>query len=144
MANERSKSGPGRIESASSAVARRRDQRQQDFEIEFFDHILIRSPKLVDVLRVQGELLTHSGFHERALVVDRRLARLRPDDHLVHYNLACSLALLGQSKDAVNRLRQAIELGYGDFDYLEQDGDLDSLRDSADYRQLLEDYGVGQ
>ena len=125
-------------------IARFAERSQSDFEIEFFDRILQRDPSYVDVLRCQGELLTRQGMHERALEVDRRLAELLPHDCIVHYNLACSLALGEQQHEAIEELRMAIEQGYDDFGFMVMDADLQSLREHPDYRELLRDYGVDE
>jgi len=115
---------------------------QLDFDIAFYDRILKRDPNYVDVLRCQGELLSRKGQHERALAVDRRLAELLPHDYVVRYNLACSLAVGGFTGEAIAALRAALERGYDDFEYLESDSDLDSLRDEPAYRALMREYGI--
>jgi tetratricopeptide (TPR) repeat protein len=117
-----------------------RDQSQLDFDIAFYGHILERAALYVDVLRCQGELLTRKGLHQQALQIDRRLVELLPDDEVVHYNLACSLALAGDTPDALNALRSALERGYDDFDYLLADADLNSLREEPEYQALLREY----
>jgi tetratricopeptide (TPR) repeat protein len=119
------------------------DQCQLDFDIDFFQRVLHRYPDYVDVLRCQGQLLTRKGLHERALEVDRRLVELRPEDGVAHYNLACSLALGQRAKEAIEELCRALESGYDDFDYLEADSDLDSLRNHPAYAALLRRYGIG-
>ncbi|HEX4149133.1 MAG TPA: hypothetical protein VHY20_09100 [Pirellulales bacterium] len=123
-----------------AVVASFRDRSQLDFDLAFFDQLLEREPDYVDVLRCQGELLTRKGQHERALVIDRRLVLLLPDDSVVHYNLACSLALLGEPHEAIAALRCALECGYGDLDYLKLDSDLDTLRDEPEFRLLLDEF----
>ena len=80
---------------------------QLDFDIAFFDRILQRRPDYVDVLRCQGELLSRKGLHQLALAVDRRLAELLPEDYVVRYNLACSLAVGGYRREAIATLRTA-------------------------------------
>lgn len=117
------------------------EQTQIDFDIAFYEQILQRSPNYVDVLRLVGELLTRRGFHARALVVDRRLAQLLPDDSTVLYNLACSLSLSGLIPEAIDALRTALIQGYSDFEHLELDRDLDNLRDEPEYAELLKEYG---
>lgn len=129
-------------EAAGASAQSAGSQGQLDFEIEFFQEILDRSPRFVDVLRCQGELLTQKGLHERALAVDRRLASLCPDDCIVRYNLACSLALVGDRAAAIRELRRALEQGYDDFEYLWRDADLDSLREEPGYRELLKEYSI--
>jgi tetratricopeptide (TPR) repeat protein len=121
--------------------ARFRDQNQLDFDIEFFDSVLERHPDYVDVLRCQGQLLSRKGMHARALQVDQRLVQLDPTDPVAHYNLGCSLAVLGYAKDALAALRQALLRGYRDIDYLESDRDLESLREEPGYRALLREFG---
>jgi tetratricopeptide (TPR) repeat protein len=115
---------------------------QLDFDIAFYDRILQRDPNYIDVLRCQGELLSRKGLHERALGIDRRLAELLPTDFVIRYNLACSLAVGGHRREAIAALRAALEQGYDDFEYLENDGDLDSLREDPAYVALLREYGI--
>ncbi|HEX4128555.1 MAG TPA: hypothetical protein VHZ24_00845 [Pirellulales bacterium] len=118
-------------------VAALGEQSQLDFDLAFYDAVLRRSPNCLDVLRCQGELLTRKGLHERALVIDRRLVLLLPEEPVVRYNLACSLALNGEPGEAIDELRNALELGYEDLDFLQTDADLDSLRDDPRYQALM-------
>ena len=60
--------------------------------------------------------------------MDRRLARLCPEDPLVHYNLACSFSLTEEFRKSAHALRKAIQRGYRDFDHLRRDSDLEPLR----------------
>jgi tetratricopeptide (TPR) repeat protein len=113
---------------------------QADFEIEFFERILVRRPDDVNVLRALGELLSRKGFWERSLKVEERLIELRPRDGIAHYNLACSLAMQGAAADAIDALARAIDHGYSDFGHLEVDPDLNSLRHLPAYRALLRRY----
>lgn len=115
-------------------------QSQIDFEIEFFQRILRAYPEYVDVLRILGNNLTVQGRLREGLDVDRQLVRLRPEDYLAFYNLACTHALLGRVEEAILALRQSIELGYRDFKYMHQDRDLDSLRNDPRYRVLMAEY----
>lgn len=117
-----------------------RKQTQAEFEIEFFDSILDRDPDYVDVLRCQGELLSRKGYHERALAVDRRLAKLVPYDGVVHYNLACSLARNGLDDECLASLRRALERGYDDFEYLDLDADFESMRNDPRFTALVDEF----
>ena len=120
--------------------ARVHDQHQLDFELDFFEGVLSRCPDYVDVLRIMGNLLTLKGRFADGLQVDKRLARLRPNDALAHYNLACSYALLKRPEQSLKTLRRAVELGYRDFRYMREDRDLDSIRHDPRFRQLLRDF----
>ncbi len=129
-----SKSAPG------SALVKAPDQSQLDFEIGFFGGILERFPDYVDILRVQGNNLTLKGRFAEGLHLDKRLVELRPGDPLVHYNLACSFALLKRTELALKTLRRAVELGYEDFHYMREDRDLDAIRNDPRFHALLREF----
>jgi tetratricopeptide (TPR) repeat protein len=110
---------------------------QADFEIAFFERVLSRNPDNIHVLRALGEQLARKGLWERSLKVEEHMIRLRPDDGIAHYNVACSLAMQGAASQAIEALDRAIHCGYRDFGHLEVDPDLDSLRNLPAYRALL-------
>jgi tetratricopeptide (TPR) repeat protein len=115
---------------------------QDEFEREFFQSILERNDSHAEVLRRQAELLSRHGDHQGALRLDRRLVELHPDDPVVHYNAACSLAQTGHRSEAIRSLTRAIELGYDDFAHIEADADLDGLRDEPSFQELLRRHGL--
>jgi tetratricopeptide (TPR) repeat protein len=111
--------------------------KQLDFDIEFFESLLVRNPRAVEVLRVLAELVSQKGLVWRAVELDRMLVDLLPNDFLARYNLACSLARAGRPEEAIDALSRAILLGYDDLAHLEVDPDLDSLRGHPEFRELL-------
>jgi tetratricopeptide (TPR) repeat protein len=125
---------------SAGKTARAPEQSQLDFELAFFDGVVQRSPDYVDVLRILGNLLTLKGRFDEGLRIDQRLVRLRPDDALAHYNLACTYALMNRADLSLRTLRRAVELGYRDFRYMREDHDLDSIRHDPRFRQLLLEY----
>ncbi len=105
---------------------------------DFLEVEVDRHPDNIDALTELGQVCTRLGHWERGLAVDRELVRLVPDSPTVHYNLACSQALLGATEPALDSLERAVELGYDDPQYLESDGDLVSLRGEGRFRALVE------
>jgi len=128
---------------SSSTKRGRTEAGQLDFELAFFGDILDSSPDYVDVLRIMAGLLTLKGRVAEGLSVDKRLVKLRPEDPLARYNLACSLALLNRREQSLRTLRKAIELGYRDFRYMREDHDLDSIRQDPRFRELITKYENG-
>ncbi len=108
------------------------------FTIWFLEGILEKYPSYVECLMLLGNTYTAHGVYEKGLKVDLKLVRLRPDDPLVHYNLACSCSLLGRFSQAIESLGKAIDLGYNDLYHLENDNDLDNLRDEDGYIILID------
>jgi len=108
-----------------------------DFEIHFYERIVQERPDYGDALILLAEAYTARGDHEKGLSVDLHLARLYPNDANIHYNLACSLALVGRKDESLDTIRHAIELGYRDFHHLKKDADLKSLHDDARFDELI-------
>lgn len=111
-----------------------------DFQIIFFEDLIRDDPEFIDVLLPLAEAYTRKGWFEKGLRIDEKLSRLRPRDETVFYNLSCSYALLNREDQALSALREALKLGYDDFDWIENDRDLASLRRSDGYRKLLREY----
>lgn len=108
-----------------------------DFEISFFEGLVKRNPNFVDALIPLAEAYTKKGLYRKGLVIDKRLARLRKYDPVVHYNLACSLALVGEKDEAFLTLGRAVQLGYRDWEHLKRDPDLKSLQDDPRFEALI-------
>ena len=87
-----------------------------DFEIAFYENIIKDTPHFIEALGAIGDLYTRAGLWQKGLEVDIRLSQLRPEDAVVFYNLACSYALLNQTRAALGALTKAIDFGYDDFE----------------------------
>ena len=107
------------------------------FEIEFYEAILRRSPDYTEVIGLLGALYTRVGRITDGLKMDRKLVRLEPDNPTAHYNLACSLALCKMRPAAIQSLRKAVSLGYDDVDWMLQDPDLEILKTDPEFLNLL-------
>ena len=108
-----------------------------NFEIEFFEKLVEVKPDFVDVLIPLAEAYTKAGDYGRGLIVDKRLSKLKPDDAIVHYNLACSFSLTGKTDEAIKALKKAVDLGYDDFDYMNIDQDLLNVRNDTRYKEIF-------
>ncbi len=108
-----------------------------DFEIAFYENILKCTPNFIEALSAIGDLYTRAGMWQKGLDVDLKLSLLRPQDSLVFYNLACSYALLNQTRAALGALTKAIDFGYDDFEHLKGDMDLDNLLKDEHFQQYI-------
>lgn len=63
--------------------------------------------------------------------------RIHPDDQLTLYNLACAYALSGRKDEALRELDAAVSAGFDDVEHIENDPDLDSLREDPRYRDIV-------
>jgi serine/threonine protein kinase/Flp pilus assembly protein TadD len=81
--------------------------------------------------------LAQLGQEDRALEWTKRAFSIDPEDSGVLYNVACSYALLGQIDEAIVCLEKAIQNGFGHREWLENDSDLESLREDPRFKSLL-------
>ncbi len=109
-----------------------------EFEMRFFESVLRRNSTDATVVELLGGLYTRHGRIADGLRMDRRLVKLQPDNATAHYNLACSLALCKRRTAALRALQEAVKLGYRDFDWMQQDPDLEALKQHPDFQALLE------
>ncbi len=112
------------------------EQRELDVAIGFLEGVVGRDPEYVEALQLLGDDYTRRGRYQSGLQVDERLARLRPDDALVQYNLACSYSLTDQFEAAATALNLALDLGYREFTWLARDPDLKKLRQHVLYKSI--------
>jgi tetratricopeptide (TPR) repeat protein len=106
------------------------------FEIKFFEGIAQRDPGFIEALQILGDAYTKTGQWDKGLMIDERLAKLCPDNPLVHYNLACSYSLLKRVDEAFAALSEAVRRGYDDGRWLNKDPDLDNLRQDNRFEKI--------
>ncbi len=106
-------------------------------ELEFLEKIALRLPEDLEVLQALAELYTKTGKYEKGLAIDLQLSQLLPNDDLVWYNLGCSHALTRHPDEAFEALTKAIDLGYGDYDWMKADQDLAYLNADPRFESLL-------
>jgi hypothetical protein len=88
-----------------------------------------------------GMAYSQLGDVEKARTHFEEYAALDYTSSLPQYNLACALTRGGHIEDALEALWQSAYDGYGSdwgqVDWMERDGDLDALRKTEEYRELL-------
>jgi HEAT repeat protein len=93
----------------------------------------LRSRVALDLLYL-GEYARAEGHLEQVLAVealDQRILRVAA------YNLACARSRSGRADQALAALEKAVTMGFRDWRHMEQDWDLDPIRESRSYRRLL-------
>lgn len=81
--------------------------------------------------------LYEAGEYNEIVVRGREAIEANPQSAMLHYNLACCESLTGETTEAVEHLRRAIELSAQFRDYAKEDSDLDAIRDQPAVKELL-------
>lgn len=78
---------------------------------------------------------------EKAVVYFEIASKASEQDSLRHkdmlYNLACACALNDEPRQAIKNLRLAVENGFRERELIESDHDLDSIRETEEFREIL-------
>ena len=118
----------GRIDDATSAMRRAYDAARKHLEL---------NPDNPRALYMGALALRGLGEPQKALDWNRRAQRMEPDDPSVLYNVACNYAQLSMPEEAIDALSKAIDNGFGHWQWIEHDTDLDSLRSEPGFIELL-------
>jgi Flp pilus assembly protein TadD len=119
----------GRIDDARAAQRRALDLAADHLE---------RHPDDTRALYLGAVALSSTGETAKARQWAKRAVAMEPDDSAVLYNVACVYSLLGLADSAIDCLEQAVASGFGHWDWLVHDSDLDPLRAHPRFTALLE------
>ncbi len=108
------------------------------FRLDIYQAFLENEPDDVEVLMEVGNLYTLSGDVENGLAIDQKLVQIRPGEPIFHYNLACSHSLLNDVDAALRALELAVELGYSNLEYLQEDSDLENVRSDERFQRIVD------
>lgn len=121
---------------------RRLEKPDLSFEIDFCETILRHDGDNVEVLGMLAGFYTRVGRIDDGLALDQKLVGLEPENPTSYYNLACSFALKERKSEAVEALREALERGYEDFDWMMKDSDLKPLHAYPPFHELLRQFQI--
>jgi TolB-like protein/Flp pilus assembly protein TadD len=119
--------GLGRHDEAIEAIKRGLQIAERHLEL---------NPDDARALTLGAAALMELGQRERAMDWAGRAYAIDPTDPGVLYNVASVYALGGLRDEAVKCLQQAVDNGFGHREWLDNDTDLESLRDDPRFREL--------
>ena len=92
------------------------------------------NPKILQKLAIMYSLIREDT---RALDCLQRLVQIQPDNPDGYYNLACIYAREGNINNAIKWLKISIEKGFNNWKLLQKDNDLENLRNTQIYKDLI-------
>jgi len=85
-----------------------------------------------------GVVFSRTGWEEDALKQFEKAIGLNENYALPYYAISCLYALQNRRRPALDYLRNAILRGFNDWDHIDNDHDLDSLRDDEEFQKIME------
>ncbi len=93
-------------------------------------------PKNSEIFNQIGITFFARSDYPQAELYYRRSLAADGGNSLAWYNLACVLAKVSKTKEAIKALRGAVDSGFGMVSTLDEDHDLDSLREDPAYQEI--------
>ncbi len=110
----------------------------QSMAITSYQRALEVKPDYAPAMGNAASAYSMQGAYDTAFDLLSRLREIRPDDPEVEYNMACLHARQGRVDEAVSSLKAAVEKGFNDRELLRTDPDLEGLRETEFYRELVQ------
>jgi len=85
--------------------------------------------------------IKEKNYTDAIALLSGPMLKLQPDNVGIYYNIACLFAIQNDQEQAVEWLRRAVEeKGYDGWDKIKTDPDLENIRDSAYYRNVIKNH----
>jgi serine/threonine protein kinase/Tfp pilus assembly protein PilF len=109
-----------------------------DTLLEFYPGYLLEHPEDARARLYFAVNLAEANRSEEAKREATEALALNPSDPLMQYNAACFYSRLGDKSLAVKSLTDAVGAGFGYYDWIKTDPDLDGIRQEPGYIKLME------
>lgn len=107
--------------------------------IEHFKAAVAAKPDHWEARVNLGIALWSVGRADEAVAQYEQVVRAVPDyNPALYYNIACFHSLAGRTSEGLSWLRRAVEHGYDKWELLREDPDLDNLRHSPEFSEILQ------
>jgi tetratricopeptide (TPR) repeat protein len=116
------------------------DKKEFDKAIADYTEAIKLDPKYINAYNNRGSAWSEKKEFDKALADYDEVLKLDPAYEWAYYNKACLFAMQRRADPAFENLRKAFENGFRDFEHMEKDGDLETIRKDPRYKQLLEKF----
>ncbi len=111
--------------------------------VESYEKALSMEPGNMGALSNLAVVHAGRGEYDKALDVLKKVIEIKPESAGAYYNIACIYARQGKVEESVKWLKAAVERGFADWGLLKKDRDLESIRGTAYYEDLMRLHGNG-
>jgi len=111
--------------------------RKVDEDVVLLEQKRLKEPDNTDVLNKLAVLYSYHGDNAKALDMLQKLVRLQPGNPDGYYNIACIYAKERKLDESIEWLTKSIDKGFKNWDLIQKDKDLDNLRSTQFYKNLI-------
>ena len=114
--------------------------RHLDSAIEMYKRSLTIDPEYYTANLNLGVAYHDKRQWDSAIVYFKKATLVNPKDNLPYYYLAQSYAMSNKPEDAIRYLEQALQRGYNLYEYIMVEPDLESIRKTPAFKNLMKKY----
>jgi len=105
--------------------------------LEVFRKHIDLNPDDARALYLGAGVLIKADEPDEALEWVKKAISINPDETAVLYNATCIYSLLGKFDEALDYFERAIEAGFASREWIENDSDLDPIRNHPRFQEAL-------
>jgi len=105
--------------------------------VEVFKNYLELNPDDVRALLLGSFAQLRSEDEEKAIEWMKRAISINPEEISVLYNATCLYSLMGRIEEALDYFERAIDSGYSSKEWIENDSDLDTIRNHPRFQEIM-------
>ena len=79
-------------------------------------------------------------LYDSARIYYYKVISIDPKFTNAYYNIACLASIDKKTREALENLEISFQNGFKDYDHLQKDTDLDNIRNTDEYKQLIKKY----
>jgi hypothetical protein len=84
--------------------------------------------------------IQEKNYTDAIALLSGPMLKLQPDNAGIYYNIACLFAIQNDREQAIEWLGRALEKGYDGWEKIKTDPDLENIRDSAYYQEIIKNH----
>ena len=111
-----------------------------DKAIDQYEKALSIQPGFTGAVSNLALVYAIKGENDKAVSALKKMIELRPDSAGAYYNIACIYAKQRRIEEAIAWLKKAIKKGYRNWDLVKTDKDLENIRGSSYYKEIIRDH----
>ena len=108
--------------------------------ISEYQKALALQPRFPQALNNLALVYAKNKEYAKALSEFHKMLDHWPDNAETYYNIACMYSRLNRVDESIEWLKKAIDKGYTKWKNIKTDSDLENIRDSFAYRELIKDH----
>lgn len=109
-----------------------------DKAIIYYEKALSIKPDFLEALNGLAILYAAKKEYENAIPYFKKIVQLNPENASPYFNVACMYSRLNNVEKSIDWLRKAINRGYDNWDLIKNDKDLENIRESSHFKEILQ------